>query len=145
MRPHFLEPVLSSQVAWGLRIAGTGTWLARTAELAGTSQARRRGLQGRDDLDDDSALVIAPTQGIHTFGMRFALDVVGVRRNGEVVSVKDNVGSRRVVLSLRAFAIVELRGGTCARVGLAGGDRLVAELHDIAVAPSLSGSRMSLM
>jgi len=78
-------------------------------------------------MDDDAALVIAPSQGVHTFGMKFPLDIVGVRRNGEVVSVQCGVRSRRIVLSFRAFAIVELAGGACSRTGIRVGDHLMAE------------------
>jgi uncharacterized protein len=127
VKGHFLEPVLSAPGPWGLRIAGAESWLASSAELAGTSRSRRRGLRGRDGMDADTALVIAPTQGVHTFGMRFFLDIVGVRRNGEVVSVRPHVASRRVVFSLRAFAMIEVNSGVCARVGLKVGDRLVAQ------------------
>lgn len=81
-------------------------------------------------MDDDAALVIAPTQGVHTFGMKFPLDIVGVRKNGEVVSVQCGVRSRRIVLSLRAFAIVELAGGACGRAGIRVGDHLLAEPRD---------------
>ena len=130
---HFLEPALSTQGSWGLRIERSGEWLASAAELAGTSQSRRLGLRGRDRMDDDAALVIAPTQGVHTFGMKFPLDIVGVRRNGEVVSVQCSVRSRRIVLSLRAFAIVELNGGACGRTGVMVGDRLMAEPRGAAV------------
>jgi uncharacterized protein len=129
VKGHFLEAVLSAPGPWGLRIAGAERWLASSVELAGSSQARRRGLRGRDGLDADAALVIAPTQGVHTFGMRFCLDVVGVKRNGEVVSVRPHVTRRRVVFSLRAFAMIEVNSGVCARVGLQVGDRLVAQVR----------------
>jgi uncharacterized membrane protein (UPF0127 family) len=123
---HFLANVAGSATPWGLRVGGTERWLAQRAELAGTSQERRRGLLGRDHLDDGAALVIAPTQGIHTFGMRFPLDVVGVDRRGVVVSIRQGVPRRRVVLSLRAFAMVELGAGGCQACGLRVGERLDA-------------------
>jgi uncharacterized membrane protein (UPF0127 family) len=78
----------------------------------------------RERLEDDSALVIAPTQGIHTFGMRFRLDVVGVNRQGVVVSIRRQVPRRRLVFSFRAFAIVEVNEGTCDACGLRLGERL---------------------
>jgi uncharacterized membrane protein (UPF0127 family) len=124
--PHFLEPVLDHRGHWGLHSERAGRWLATRAELAGTSSARRRGLIGRDHLPMGHALVIVPTQGIHTFGMRFVLDVVGVARDGAVLTIRRGVGPRRVVVSWRAFAFVELPAGGADLVGLMEGDRLVA-------------------
>jgi hypothetical protein len=100
--------------------------LATTGELAGTSAARRRGLAGRDRFPEGHAMVIAPSQGIHTFGMRFPIDVVGVSRDGTVLTIRRQVAPRRVVLSLRAFAVVELPAGAADRGRLERGDRLLA-------------------
>jgi len=127
-RPHFLEPVLRSTGPWGLRIQRSGRWLAPHCELAGTSTARRRGLAGRDTLVDGHALVIAPTQGIHTFGMRFPIDVVAISRAGRVLTIRRCLPAWRVVLSLRAFAIAELAAGAAAAADLEPGDVLQAWL-----------------
>lgn len=124
-RPHFLDAVAGSSDAFELRLTRTGVRIAR-AHLAGTSAARRRGLLGRDDLAVDDALVIAPTQGIHTFGMRIPLDVVFVDRAGVVVKVAAGVPRRRIRLAWRAFAAIEVKGGRAAAVGLVPGDRLEA-------------------
>ncbi|MGD9904764.1 MAG: DUF192 domain-containing protein [Vicinamibacterales bacterium] len=118
--------MLSIAGRWGLRIEGSGTWLATDAELAGTSAARRRGLAGRESMAPGGALVIAPTQGIHTFGMRFALDLVAVARDGRVVRVAAGIRPRRVVFAWRAFAMVELPAGAAALAGVRPGDRLTA-------------------
>jgi uncharacterized membrane protein (UPF0127 family) len=125
-RRHFLIPALASQGDWGLRVERTGQWLATRAHLAGSSESRRKGLLGQHGLADGQALVIAPTQGIHTFGMRFAIDVVGIARDGTVVSIRTAVPRRRVVFSWRAFAIVELAAGAVITAGLAVGDKVAA-------------------
>lgn len=125
MSRHFLEPALGPG-EWGLRVDRTGGALARVIELAGASTARRRGLLGRDALPAGHALVLAPCQAVHTFGMRFAIDVVGVARSGRVVTMRHAVPARRIVLALRAFAIVELAAGTCLAAGLRPGDHLHA-------------------
>ncbi|MBL8137485.1 MAG: DUF192 domain-containing protein [Acidobacteria bacterium] len=138
-RSHFLDPVLRSTGRWGLRVAPGGALLATNAELAGDSRARTRGLLGRDGLAAGEALVIAPCQGIHTFGMRFPLDIVGVARDGRVVTVRSDVPRRRIVLALRAFAIVELPAGTCAVAGLVVGDRLECLSRPVEFAEHLSG------
>ena len=131
MNTHFLASVSAAKATWGLKIDRTGKWLATQADLAGSSESRRRGLLGQDSLADGRALVIAPTQGIHTFGMRFAIDVVGISRDGTVVSIRLAVPRRRVVLSWRAFAIVELAAGAAANAGLAIGDKVEAQTAPI--------------
>ena len=127
-RPHFLEPVLRATGSFGLLIERSGHALATRAELAGNSASRKRGLLGRESLDEGHALVLAPCQGVHTFGMHFSLDVVGVARDGTVVVLRHDVPRRRIVLALRAFAVVELAAGACAAAGLGPGDRLGATI-----------------
>lgn len=119
---HFLATGGAGPFA--LRLTRTSTLLAWAALLAGDSQTRRRGLLGRDGLGPGEALVIAPTQGIHTFGMRFAIDVVFVDRRGRVVRIAHAVPPRRARFSWRAFAAVELPAGRCLAVGLMAGDEL---------------------
>jgi uncharacterized membrane protein (UPF0127 family) len=129
--PHFLVPALAASGRWGLKVELTGLWLATDAELAGSSKSRRRGLLGQEGLPHGRALVIAPTQGVHTFGMRFDIDIVGVSRTGVVVSIREAVPRRRVVLSWRAFAMVELATGAAKGAGLTVGDKLVASTDSI--------------
>jgi uncharacterized membrane protein (UPF0127 family) len=125
-RPHFFRAALGGTGVWGLQVERTGRWLATHADVAGSSESRRKGLLGQDSLPVGHALVIAPTQGVHTFGMRFAIDVVGVSRDGIVVSIKEALPPRRVLFSWRAFAIVELAAGAARGVDLELGDKLVA-------------------
>jgi uncharacterized membrane protein (UPF0127 family) len=118
---HFLRAAAAWPAPWGLAVDGTGRLLARQVTVAADSRARRTGLLGRDALPRDEALVLAPCQGIHTFGMRFPIDVVCVTRDGRVIKIVESVAPRRVVLSWRAFAIVELCAGRCREIDLAVG------------------------
>ena len=115
---HFLHDAAGWRHPWGLAINGTDQWLANHVVLAGDSRSRRSGLLGRDGLAAGHALVLAPCQGIHTFGMRFPIDVVGVTRDGRVVTIALAVKPWRMAWSWRAFAIVELAAGRCAETGL---------------------------
>lgn len=124
--PHFLDAALGARQPSGLQIERTGAWLVSSLILASDSATRRRGLLGRSSIAAGEGLVIAPSQGVHTFGMRFAIDIVGVARDGSVVKVRNGVPPRRIVLALSAFAIVELPAGTAASLGLRVGDRLRA-------------------
>jgi uncharacterized protein len=81
-------------------------------------------LLGRERLEPGCALVIAPSQGVHTFGMRFDIDIVAVSRDGVVLKIRSRVPRRRIVIALKAFAIIELPSGSAAAVNLKVGDRL---------------------
>lgn len=107
-----------------ITIDGSGVSLVKRIEVAGDSASRRKGLLGRDHLDPECGFVIAPSQGVHTFGMRFAIDIVAVARDGSVVKVRSHVAPRRIVIALSAFAIIELAAGVAKTSGLKVGDRL---------------------
>ena len=69
-------------------------------------------------------MIIAPSNMVHTFFMRFPIDLLFVARSGDVVKVKANVPKRRIVGSLRAFAVIELRAGALQASGTRAGDRI---------------------
>jgi hypothetical protein len=122
---HFLRPLLGSGQGLGVLVERSQAWLANRLEPAFDSKARKQGLLGRESLPEGHAIVIAPSQGVHTIGMRFPIDIVAVDRQGGVVKVRERVPAWRMVIALSAFAFVELPAGTCARAGLAVGDRLL--------------------
>jgi hypothetical protein len=101
--------------------------VARTLLTAFDSKSRRTGLLGRDSLPEESALIIAPSQAIHTFFMRFSIDVAFVSRDGLVLKVCHSVPPRRIAVSWRAFAVIELPAGALATSDTRRGDRLQVE------------------
>jgi uncharacterized protein len=72
---------------------------------------RRRGLAKMTPMAPDHALRILKCNSVHTFGMRFALDLVWLGRGGRVVRVDRDVAPRRIRLCLRARSVVETRAG----------------------------------
>jgi uncharacterized protein len=72
---------------------------------------RRRGLAKMDPMPPDHALHILHTNSVHTFGMRFALDLVWLGRGGRVVRIDTNVPARRMKTCLRARSVIEARAG----------------------------------
>ncbi len=127
---HFLTPMLEAAGPVGLQVERTGQSIVAQLEGAFDSTSRRRGLLGRDGLADGTGLVIAPSQGVHTFGMRFPLDIVGLAPDGRVVKVKEGVSPNRIVIALTAFAILELPAGMVRRVSLVRGDRVIVQLPE---------------
>jgi hypothetical protein len=91
-------------------------------EIPATRRDRARGLIGRDDFDE--AMLIRPCRSVHTFGMRFPIDVAFVDDDlviRRVVTMKPNRVSRP---SLRGHAAVEVPAGTFGHWGLGPGDQL---------------------
>lgn len=98
--------------------------VARTLLTAFDSATRRRGLLQHDLLPDDTALIIAPTNAIHTFFMRFAIDVAFVSKSGEVLKLRRDMRAWRMAAAWRGFAVVELASGALDRADTRPGDRL---------------------
>jgi uncharacterized membrane protein (UPF0127 family) len=121
----FLSPLLrgggSSFVLTNTR---TGRSVARTLLTAFDSASRRRGLLAHDSLPEGTALIIAPSNAVHTFSMRFAIDVAFVAKDGHVVKVRSAVKPWRVAAAWRAFAVVELAAGALETSGTRAGDVL---------------------
>jgi uncharacterized protein len=130
MASHFLTPMLAASAGDGSRLTlwneRSGRPLATHLEGAFDSASRRRGLLGRDGLAEGSALIIAPCQAVHTFRMRFPIDVVFADREGRAVRVRSHVGAGRLVFGAwRAFAVIELPAGAARHADVQAGDRLV--------------------
>jgi uncharacterized protein len=81
--------------------------LATRIATAFDSRTRRTGLLKHDALPHDTVLAIAPSNAIHTFGMKFPIDVLYVRRDGTVVKRVRHLKARRISAALRAFAVLE--------------------------------------
>jgi uncharacterized membrane protein (UPF0127 family) len=77
---------------------------------ASTGKARRRGLSRLDSLPPDHALRIR-TVSVHTFGMRFPLDLIWLDKHGAAVRVDRDVGPNRLRACFRARWVVETLGG----------------------------------
>jgi uncharacterized membrane protein (UPF0127 family) len=102
--------------------ARNGEVLARHVFWAGTSALRRKGLLGRDELDEQEGIYLVPCQWVHTFRMRFAIDVALLNSEGRVLTVHHGLRPNRLSrLVLRAEGVLELARGrlldTDTRVG----------------------------
>jgi uncharacterized membrane protein (UPF0127 family) len=124
-RSTFLQPLKEDpHKAYALVNENRRELVAGHVEPAVDSATRRRGLLGRTGLDPQTALIIAPSNAIHTFGMKFPIDVVFVSRAGRVMKKKTAVPRGRIALSLRAYATIELQANHPAVATLKVGDQL---------------------
>jgi uncharacterized membrane protein (UPF0127 family) len=88
--------------------ASSGHVLVPQLEVAVDSSTRKKGLLGRDGLPSGAALLIAPTNAVHTFFMRFPIDIVFAARSGEIVKICRSVPAWRVAAAWRGYAVIEL-------------------------------------
>jgi uncharacterized membrane protein (UPF0127 family) len=88
------------------------------------SKSRRTGLLGRDSLPVGHAMVIAPTNAVHTWFMRFPIDIAFVDRQGRVVKACHSVKPWRLAAAFRGYAVIELAAGSLARCDTISGDIL---------------------
>jgi uncharacterized membrane protein (UPF0127 family) len=96
----------------------SGRVLVPALEIAVDSPRRNKGLLGRDGLDEGAGLVIAPTNAVHTFFMRFPIDIVFATKAGQVVKVAQAVPAWRIAVALRGYAVIELPAGAAQRAGI---------------------------
>ena len=82
-----------------------------TLIVARSFRERRRGLAKMTPLPAGYGLRILKCNSIHTVGMRFALDLVWLSRDGRVLRIDHNVGRWRMKLCVRARSVVETAAG----------------------------------
>lgn len=85
---------------------------------------RLRGLLGRPVPAAGFGLLIAPCRAVHTFGMRYPIDVAFLDGQGRVVGLHRGLGRMRVAACAGARAALELPVGEIARLGLWSGSRI---------------------
>jgi uncharacterized membrane protein (UPF0127 family) len=111
------------------RNASLNTVIADRVDVAATRAARAVGLLSRTGLEPGEALWIVPSRGVHTWGMRFAIDVLALDEDGNVIDCVSNLRPWRVRLPRRGTAgVLELPAGTLAASRTNMGHKIVLEL-----------------
>jgi len=106
-------------------------WLMRdekvlaAVEVAESFRDRSRGLLGRDGFE--GALLIRPAHQVHSFGMRFPLDVAFCTKDMVVVRTVLLKPGRITRVSIRGNCVIEAETGAFARWELKPGDVLEVE------------------
>ena len=115
-------PSLDPDAEYVVRQAGTGQVIARRVRVAATLKSRAVGLLGRAGMDPEEGLLISPCDSVHTFFMRFPIDLLYLDAEFRVVRVVADMGPSRMSFCLgKARHVLELKGGiTSAMSGLPG-------------------------
>ena len=104
--------------------------LATEADIADTSRKRRVGLLKHTSLPPGQGLWIAPCEAIHTFGMKFPIDVIFLDRQRKVLKTRQNMPRGRISASLWAHSVLELPAGAIAGTATQPGDQLEFEKYE---------------
>jgi uncharacterized membrane protein (UPF0127 family) len=113
-----------------MAMAQTPLWLngkivIEKLSIATTFIPRFLGLMGRAGIADNEALLFPKCNSIHTFFMRFPIDVIFVGEDGTVVEVISKLGGWRMLLPRRRVKhTIEMRAGRSQELGIASGCRL---------------------
>ena len=104
----------------------TGNCIGDRIAIADQSLTRLLGLVGRRGLNAGEGLWIMPSSGVHTFGMRFAIDAIGLDAKLRVVKLWPAIKPWARVSSIhfRVKTVLELPSGEIARLAIAAGDRI---------------------
>ncbi len=100
------------------------TVLGDSIDIADTSAKRRTGLLNREGLAPGEGLWIVPCESVHTFFMKFAIDLVYLGKDRKVRKVRHAMKPWRLSACLSAHSILELPAGAVAKTGTRLGDEL---------------------
>jgi uncharacterized protein len=89
-----------------------------------------RGLLGKRGLPEGEGLLLQPAGSVHTFFMRFPIDVVFLDAERRVLRVASSVAPWRTAAARKSREVLELAAGEAARVGMVVGSQLQLEVND---------------
>jgi uncharacterized membrane protein (UPF0127 family) len=119
----------SSKLKVSVRNQTRDAVLGHSIDVANTSATRRTGLLGRKGLEPGEGLWISPCESVHTFFMKFPIDLIYIDKDRKVRKVRHRVPPWRLSMCLTAHSILELPAGTARQTGTVAGDILVIEEH----------------
>jgi uncharacterized membrane protein (UPF0127 family) len=108
----------------------TGAVIADKVAVADTRATRRTGLLKHASLAEGEGLWIVPCRGVHTFQMKFAIDILALDDNGVVIDRVTHMRPWRIRLPRRGTAgVLELAAGALDRTKTSLGDRITFSGH----------------
>ena len=107
-----------------LRRSGDGALICSGCAIAERPVARMRGLLGRSGLAPGEGLLLRPAPSIHTFFMRFPIDVVFLDWDLKVLALAEHVRPFRIASHRAARTVLELPAGEIGRLRIEAGQQL---------------------
>ena len=103
----------------------TNEQIVQFVDRASSFWNRVKGLLGRDSLPDSYALWISPCPAIHTFFMKFPIDVIFVDKDLKVVSIFHSLPSWRIIYGgWKGHSVFELKAAQLKNFNIKKGDQL---------------------
>jgi uncharacterized membrane protein (UPF0127 family) len=103
--------------------------LVSKARVATSMWSRFWGLMGRRSLPNDEGLLIVPCNSVHTFFMRFPIDVLFLDKDDHVLKVTSELRPFRVAVGRGSRGVLEIAAGRAASVGVRVGDKMTFVDH----------------
>lgn len=101
-------------------------FLSLSVTVANTTFSRLRGLIGRLRLKPDEGLWVVPSQGVHTLGVLFPLDLIYLDEHHQVLHVIEHFPRFRIApIRVKAASVLELPIHTIYSSQTRPGDRLI--------------------
>ena len=103
----------------------TGKELSVDVKVADTLFTRMKGLLGKKELPKGEALWIKPCFSVHTFFMKFAIDVIFLNKKNQIIASVSNLSPNRMTrLYPQSFSVLELPTGTIDATNTEVGDEI---------------------
>jgi len=113
--------------------ATRGTLMGESIRVAETGLTRIVGLLGERELQPGDGLLIVPSQGIHTWGMQFPIDIAVLDGKWKVIATRRDMHPFRMTrMFWKAAAVLELPSGTLDSTSTCVGDTIEFDRVDMA-------------
>ncbi len=102
-----------------------GTIIGPDIKIAKGFFQRLKGLIGSDSLSYGEGLIIVPCNSVHTFFMKYPIDVVFISKEKIVIKIINSMGPYRIsAIVPKSYFVMELPSGTCRAYSLQKGEKL---------------------
>lgn len=113
--------------------ATRGTVVGQRIRVAETGLTRIVGLLGERELQPGDGLLIVPSQGVHTLGMQFPIDIAILDNDWKVIAIRHHLRPFRMTrMFWKAAAVLELPSGVLEATSTLVGDRIEFDRVDVA-------------
>src|SRR5437773_4838911 len=110
-----------------------GTVVGECIRVAESGMTRIVGLLGERDLQPGDGLLIVPSQGVHTLGMQFPIDIAVLDDDWRVIAIRRDIRPFRMTrMFWKAAAVLELPSGMLESTSTLVGDAIEFDRVDMA-------------